>query len=114
MLTVDALRGWGANVKEGMARCLNKEDFYLRLVGMSLADSSFEKLDAAIASGDVEKAFDAAHNLKGATGNLSLTPVYNPICDITEALRGQKTMPDISAAHGRLTAALSELRELAK
>lgn len=114
MLTVDALRGWGANVQEGLGRCLNKEDFYLRLVGISLADSNFEKLDAAIASGDVKTAFDAAHNLKGATGNLSLTPVYDPVCAITEALRGQSAMPDISAAHARLTAALSELRALAK
>lgn len=114
MLTVEALRGWGAKVDEGLGRCFGQEGFYLKLVGMELADANFDKLDAAIAAGDVRAAFDAAHSLKGGTGNLSLTPVYEPVCVITEALRGQSTMPDISAAHAELNAALAGLRALAK
>ena len=32
MLTMDALRRFGANTEEGLGRCLNDEGFYLELV----------------------------------------------------------------------------------
>ena len=89
MLTIDALRAYGANVSEGLGRCFNNEAFYLRLVGMGLADANFGKLREAMAAGDAKAAFEAAHALKGAIGNLSLTPLYNPISELTERLRGQ-------------------------
>ena len=47
MLTVDALRRLGVNTDEGLARCLNNEAFYIRLVNMALDDAGFEKLSSA-------------------------------------------------------------------
>ncbi|MBQ6595073.1 MAG: Hpt domain-containing protein [Clostridia bacterium] len=88
MLTLEALREYGANTAEGMARCLNNEAFYLRLVGMALDDANFGRLREAIAEGDAKKAFEAAHALKGSIGNLALTPLYDPISALTERLRG--------------------------
>ena len=44
-------------------------------------------LEDAVASKDLDKAFDAAHSLKGVLGNLALTPVYQPVYEITELLR---------------------------
>ena len=32
MITIDSLREYGANVEEGLARCMGKEEFYLMLV----------------------------------------------------------------------------------
>ena len=55
--------------------------------GMGLADANFGKLREAMAAGDAKAAFEAAHALKGAIGNLSLTPLYNPISELTERLR---------------------------
>ena len=52
MLTIDALRQYGANTKEGLSRCMNNEAFYLRVVGMSLDDPNFEKLSSAIEKDD--------------------------------------------------------------
>ena len=114
MLTVDALRAWGANVDEGLGRCFNKEDFYLKLVGMELMDQNFGRLDAAIAAGDARAAFEAAHGLKGAVGNLALTPLYTPISAITEQLRGQSEMSDVSALHAEANRALAELKRIAE
>ena len=114
MLTVDALRAWGANVDEGLGRCFKKEDVYLKLVGMQLTDKNYDKLDAAVAAGDAKAAFEAAHGLKGAVGNLALTPIYTPISAITERLRGQSEMCDISALHAEANKALAELRRIAK
>ena len=52
MITVDALRAFGANTEEGLGRCLNNETFYLRLVGMALDDANFAKLEDAAGRGD--------------------------------------------------------------
>ena len=51
MLTIDSLRTYGANVEEGLGRCMNKEPFYLKVVSMVKddVDGSFAKLKAAMA-----------------------------------------------------------------
>jgi len=91
MLTIDSLKAFGANTDEGVARCFGKEDFYLRLAKMVVAQNQadFDKLSAAIGANDLGAAFDAAHSLKGVLGNLSLTPIYDPVSEITEELRAK-------------------------
>ncbi len=89
MLTIQSLQEKGANTKEGLERCLNNEQIYLRLVKKVLTDESFEKLKNAIAENDLDTAFTVAHNLKGSSGNLSLTPLYNSLVEITELLRSR-------------------------
>ena len=79
MLTIERLKEFGADTEEGLARCMGMEDFYLQLVGTMLEDANFEKLDSAVKDKDAVAAFEAAHALKGALGNLSLTPVCKPI-----------------------------------
>lgn len=92
MLTTAFLRDWGANVDEALVRCLNNETFYLTLVNKSLQDPSFEKLRTSCESGDLDKAFDAAHALKGVMANLALTPILRPVQEITELLRSKTVM----------------------
>ena len=87
MITIDDLNRFGANTQEGLERCMNNEAFYLRLVNMALADANFEKLSAAVGNGDKQASFEAVHALKGMIGNLSLTPLYDPILEMTELLR---------------------------
>jgi len=69
---------------------MNNEAFYLRLVPMAVKDAGFEKLRAAVDAGDLDAAFEAAHALKGVLGNLSLTPLYEPVSAMTELLRTRK------------------------
>ena len=96
MLTIDKLRGYGADVDEGLARCMNMEDFYITLVVKVLADNRFPLLEQQISDGDLDKAFETAHALKGMYANLSLTPLTKPVSEITELLRS-KTQTDYSA-----------------
>ncbi len=86
-MTVAQLREFGANVDEAMKRCLNNETFYLTLVGKALRDPSFERLRDALEQGDLDRAFELAHSLKGVTGNLSLTPIYCALQEMTDLLR---------------------------
>ncbi|MBR0399690.1 MAG: hypothetical protein IJH95_02580 [Mogibacterium sp.] len=48
MLTTEGLKGLGANVDEGLNRCMNNEEFYLKMAEMALADPSFELLDELV------------------------------------------------------------------
>ena len=93
-MTLDSLAAYGANTAEGLARCMNNESFYLRMVNMVLADPRFDALEKAMEAGDAHAAFEAAHALKGSIGNVSLTPLYEPICALTELLRGADEIPD--------------------
>lgn len=90
MLTIEALNSFGVDTKDGLNRCMNNETIYLQLVGMALADASFDKLALAVEANDKDAAFEAAHALKGVMGNLSLTPLYSVTSDMTELLRARK------------------------
>lgn len=92
MLTIDQLREIGVQPEDGLQRCLNDEDFYLTLVKMVPADAGFQKLEESLAGGDLDAAFEAAHALKGVLGNLSLTPLLDPVVEITECLRSRTEM----------------------
>jgi len=113
MLTVEGLRAWGANVDEGLGRCLNNETFYLTLVKKAIQDSAFEKLNTTCGAGDLDSAFDAAHSLKGVTANLALTPILNPVIKITELLRS-RTVTDYSPLLSEITSARDQLLALAE
>ena len=90
MLTIDNLREFGANVQEGLQRCVNDEEFYLELVNMALDDDAYDELAAAVEAGDKKAAFYAAHALKGILANVSLTPLAAVVSEMTELLRAEK------------------------
>ena len=89
MLTIDALKQFGANTDEALTRCMGNEGFYFKLIGKAVEDKNFDALEEAIAAHDLDAAFDAAHSLKGVMGNLALTPIYEPVYEITELLRAR-------------------------
>ena len=111
MLTIDDLRRFGANVQDGMGRCMNDESFYLEMVRMTLNEKSFDKLSDAIRSGDRKGAFEAAHALKGVLANLSITPLYEKVCEITELLRA-RTDTDYSPLLSEIGSLKDELKRL--
>ena len=113
MLTIEALKEYGANVEEGLGRCLGNEAFYFRFITMAVGDANFERLRDAAAAGDFEAAFESAHALKGVLGNLSLTPLYDAVSAATELLRARTDM-DYSEMVGEILALRDSLKELCK
>ena len=69
MINIDALKNYGANVEEGLGRCM------------------------------------------GITGNLALTPLYEPIVEITELLRA-RTETDYSPLLSVILTKRKELEDL--
>ncbi len=92
MLTIDNLRKYGANVEEGVNRCLDDEEFYIDLVNSAIPDNRIDELEQVIATGDLDKAFELSHTLKGMYGNISITPIFKPINEMTELLRARKNV----------------------
>lgn len=96
MLTIDKLREYGADVDEGLARCMGMEDFYIGLVEKALSDNRLLLLEQQIGEGDLDAAFETVHALKGMYANLSLVPLTKPVSELTELLRS-RTETDYSS-----------------
>ncbi|MCR4707286.1 MAG: hypothetical protein K5746_04990 [Clostridiales bacterium] len=92
MLTIDALRRFGANVEEGVARCMGNEAFYLRMVAMATDDKYLKQIQAGFTAGNLEKAFEGAHGMKGVMANLAITPVLTPVAELSDSLKAHKDM----------------------
>ena len=90
MLTVEILRKFGADVDLGIKRCAGNKDFYIDMVSTILKDQRLYALAGKISEKNVAEAFEIAHALKGVYGNLSLTPIFEPVRDVTEILRDGK------------------------
>lgn len=111
MLTIDALKKFGCDTDDGLTRCMGNEAFYFKLIGKVIDDKNFQALEDAVAAKDLDAAFDAAHSLKGVLGNLALTPVYEPVFEITELLRERKDI-DYSGYLKTISEKRSELAAL--
>lgn len=87
MTVLDSLKAAGADTEDGLKRCLGKEDFYLKMIALALKNENFELLEGALKAKDYVKSFELCHALKGVIANVSLTPLYDLISDLTEKLR---------------------------
>lgn len=81
------LTEWGCDIPAALQRCGGDTEFYLHWVSEFVRDPDFEKLNLAIRSKNYEAAFEAAHRLKGSSGTLGLTPLYEAVCAVVENLR---------------------------
>ena len=111
MLTLEALKEYGADTEDGLKRCMDNRDFYIRLIGKALENKCFTELEDYIAAGDLDGAFETAHSLKGVVGNLALTPIYKPVCEMTELLRA-RTEADYTPLLNEISAKREELLSL--
>ena len=85
---IEALKGLGANVEEGLDRVMGDRDLYGMMLGMFLGSAeelsiSPEDFDA----GDLDGLIKKVHTLKGITGNLALTPLFDGYTEILGLLR---------------------------
>ena len=111
MLTVEKLKGFGADTDTGLSRCANNEALYLRLVTMTVQDLTSGALGEALDAGDQDQAFEIAHKLKGGVNNLALTPISVPLSELTEMLR-RKTPGDSRSLYDEIICKANELSAL--
>lgn len=78
---------YGADYQLTLGRFMGNEKMYMKFLGMLFQDENLDKLGDALEQMDIQGAFEAAHTLKGVTGNMGLTPLYETVCRIVEPLR---------------------------
>ena len=100
-----ALEAGGVDVQGALDRMMGNEKLLAHLLGKFLDDTSFSRLETALAEHDADAAFGAAHTLKGVAGNLSVTTVYELAgrqCDLLRAGSPDEAaalMPQLSEAY---------------
>ena len=83
---------------------LYDEAMIRRLLTRFQSDTTFATLEKAMADGDLQSSFCAAHTLRGVCQSLSFTRLCGTLDTITEALRGG----DMSAAAAVMAKAKQE------
>ncbi|MCR5773823.1 MAG: Hpt domain-containing protein [Lachnospiraceae bacterium] len=110
-MTIDSLREFGANVDEGLERCMGMTDFYIEMVELGIGDERFDALGPLLKEKNYDEAFENVHALKGVIGNLSLTPLYKTIDKITEHLRARDDV-DYGPLYDELIRQRDEIKNL--
>ena len=111
------LEAAGVDVDEALGRFMDNEALMMKFLLRFPGDSNFPLLRRAMAAGDIQGAFEAAHTLKGVTGNLSLKGFYRLISALVEDLRGEDydtasgKMAELEERYAHITAALEELAQ---
>ena len=61
---------------DGVKRVMNNSKLYVKLLTKFKTDTRLDDLEAAIAAGELEKARNAIHTIKGVAANLSLAELH--------------------------------------
>ena len=102
----ECYESFGGDYDDVLAR-LSKEERVEKYILRFLDDPSFGQLKGALAEGNTELAFRAAHTLKGVAQNLSLTPIYEIDFQLTETLRNYNSVDmDLAKAQFEKTEAV--------
>ena len=107
------LAACGGDYEGTMRRLMGNEMLFYRLLP-KVFDENFQNLEDALTLGDLDAAFDAAHTLKGVSGNLGLTSLYNAVCEIVEPLRRKDPEADYRALHQAIQQEFLRLETLSR
>jgi HPt (histidine-containing phosphotransfer) domain-containing protein len=75
------------NIQEALARVRDNKKLFRRMLGLFMESGEFANLEDNLMQNDYAKAADAAHAIKGMTGNLALTELFKISTRMMEELR---------------------------
>ncbi|MDD3369622.1 MAG: Hpt domain-containing protein [Lachnospiraceae bacterium] len=107
----------GIDVNEGIRRFNNNKEMYEKFLMTFPQDPLYARLDKAIKDQDVKEAFQAAHALKGVSGNLSLIELHQQLIPLVEELRNDslEKAPELFVSVSEsYTKVIAELNEASK
>jgi HPt (histidine-containing phosphotransfer) domain-containing protein len=81
------------NVTEGSARVMNNIKLYVKLLGKFKNDNNLNELEAAIAAGDMVKAQNAAHTIKGVAANLAFSELFKQCLELETQIKSGAANP---------------------
>lgn len=116
-MDMNKLQEAGVDVPDLMNRLMGNEALVNRFFKRLIEDDNIDKLRDAVAKGDMQEALSYSHALKGMTGNLSLTSLFNLFSEQVSLIRtgiyskAALMMPEISEEYDKTINALKEIIE---
>lgn len=87
---ISELEALGVNTQEAIRRFSGNTALYQKMLGKLVTAVKDLEVMPCFEKEDYETAVTNAHTLKGVTGNLSLTPIYNGYTEVVNLLREGK------------------------
>ncbi len=94
MELLEELETMGVNVKEGLDRVIGDKDLYVMMLDMFVDAVKQKPIELAdFDAADYDGLTKQVHTLKGTTGNLSITPLFEMYNEILGMLRDGNPAP---------------------
>lgn len=90
MSLFDELRELGVDIDGGLKRINGNEKLYTKLLGSFVKAINTYDVQPDFDGTDYNDTIERAHAIKGTSGNLSITPVYEAYTEIVDLLRAGK------------------------
>lgn len=84
------LKELGVDVDGGLKRINGNEKLYTKLLGSFIKSVNTYQVGVDFDGNDLEEVIEKTHAIKGVSGNLSITPVYESYTKIVDLLRTGK------------------------
>lgn len=81
------LADYGIDCEKGLSNCMDDMAFYKKILSMFLEDDCFERARQAHEGRAYQELFSCMHMLKGVSGNIALTGLYEAIVPLVNLLR---------------------------
>lgn len=90
MSVLDELRDLGVDVDGGLRRINGNEKLYTRLLGSFVKEMKQDTIQPDFNAEECTSAAEKAHAIKGTSGNLSITPIFEAYSEIVNLLRAEE------------------------
>lgn len=87
---IEELKALGVNTEEAVARMAGNVSLYERMLVKFLDMMKNSSVQPDFDRNDYADIIESAHAIKGASGNLSLTPVYEAYSEVVRLLRANQ------------------------
>ena len=87
MQFLNSLKDFGCDIEAGLDRLKGKADFYKRLISKFPEVIEENEFKALIVSGEIDRAIEKTHLIKGVTANLSFDSLYESYTKMVDFLR---------------------------
>jgi len=87
MSLFEELKSLGVDIDEGLHRINGNEKLYTRLLGTFVKSMDANYIAPDFDESDCTLAIEKTHAIKGTSGNLSITPIYEAYSQIVALLR---------------------------
>lgn len=95
----------GIDYDSGVRRFMGDAGLYEEILAEFLQDNCFDELTAAYEQKDYNQVFIKSHSLKGLTGNLDMTNLYQEMSKLTESVRNAPAIEsEVQTLYARVAA----------